>query len=114
MRNSGFVAVFALLLSPSCVLPQSLDEGEYFVENNTDMKLRCSFRRTSEAWSRYFTLEPGDEFAPPILEWGEKVYFSCTSPVVRKAYRLQIGERYSLLEKVPGRIRLYRIDTDVD
>ena len=115
VRRASFCLAIAALLSPTGDLPQALDESEgseYMVENNTDRTLRCTFRRMPEPWGAYFTLAPGDEFAPSQIRGNESVYFSCAPPVVRRAWRLRLGQRYSLLERTPGEVRLFRIDPD--
>jgi len=107
----GLALAVAAVGMPGIAQPQAVVVGDYFVKNNSGSALRCTFRRGREGeWQPYVTLPPAEEFAVRQFDDNERLYFFCSAPMRRAVFRLQAGERYSLLAREDGEVRLFRID----
>ena len=109
-RNAARLALAgALLISPSCALPQAVDGGSFFAKNNSQQTLRCRHRVDQGKWERYFRLRPGAEFLLRSRPGMQTVYLFCDPPVKRVSYALALGKRYSILRGEGGVLELREI-----
>lgn len=92
-------------------VPPSPPEGLFFVINNTALTLTCTWRSAQGPWAAWFQLAPGAEW-DSIGDGSDEKQFYCRPPVRQVFFRLESGERYSLLREGPGaEVRLRRITT---
>ena len=105
----------ALLLAASLLLPldtglsQALPDGDYFVKNNSNERLRCRYKIGDQRWRGSFLFRPGAEFKLAWRPDRQRVLFFCEPPARRVSYRLAQGRRHSLLRADDGAIDLREI-----
>lgn len=83
--------------------------GSFFVKNASGSEVRCAFRLDNAKWSAWFTLGADAEFIRYADKPGETLRLFCASPVERMAYRLEQDQRYVLLPRPEGPLRLVRV-----